>query len=157
MLKGPLVILPKKGFGTSALLLRARFGRDLVEQFFELTATLRIERNLERAAAHETIPDGEIDHQVELFRDQFEDDQHELPIVLSCASERIALGTARDHQFRFIPARHIPPGWAVAMTTNRGGGPKWRVLKRDTEPSKPNVLAQNVERSDKRALPAGHP
>jgi hypothetical protein len=35
----------------------------------------------------------------------------------------------------------VPAGWTVAMTHN-GGAPKWEVLKDDTAPSKPNVLAQ---------------
>ncbi len=35
----------------------------------------------------------------------------------------------------------VPSGWTVAMT-HKGGAPKWEVLKDDTAPSKPNVLAQ---------------
>ena len=35
----------------------------------------------------------------------------------------------------------VPAGWTVAMT-HTGGAPKWEVLKDDTAPSKPNVLAQ---------------
>jgi len=35
----------------------------------------------------------------------------------------------------------VPPGWTVAMT-HAGGAPQWEVLKDDTAPSKPNVLAQ---------------
>jgi len=35
----------------------------------------------------------------------------------------------------------VPPGWTVAMT-HTGGAPQWEVLKDDTAPSKPNVLAQ---------------
>src|SRR5215469_3860072 len=34
-----------------------------------------------------------------------------------------------------------PPGWTIAMTHN-GGPPQWEVLKDDSAPSKPNVLAQ---------------
>jgi len=34
-----------------------------------------------------------------------------------------------------------PAGWTVAMT-HAGGAPKWEVLRDDTAPSKPNVLAQ---------------
>jgi hypothetical protein len=34
-----------------------------------------------------------------------------------------------------------PPGWTVAMT-HKGGAPRWEVLKDDSAPSKPNVLAQ---------------
>ncbi len=35
----------------------------------------------------------------------------------------------------------LPPGWSQAMT-HEGGPPKWEVLRDDTAPSKPNVLAQ---------------
>jgi 3-keto-disaccharide hydrolase len=35
----------------------------------------------------------------------------------------------------------LPTGWSSAMTHN-GGAPKWEILKDDTAPSKPNVLAQ---------------
>ena len=35
----------------------------------------------------------------------------------------------------------VPAGWMVAMT-HTGGAPKWEVLKDDSAPSKPNVLAQ---------------
>jgi hypothetical protein len=35
-----------------------------------------------------------------------------------------------------------PPDWTVAMT-HKGGAPKWEVLKDDSAPSKPNVLAQS--------------
>jgi hypothetical protein len=35
----------------------------------------------------------------------------------------------------------VPAGWTIAMT-HEGGAPKWEVLKDDSAPSKPNVLAQ---------------
>ena len=35
----------------------------------------------------------------------------------------------------------VPEGWTVAMT-HEGGAPKWEVLRDDSAPSKPNVLAQ---------------
>jgi hypothetical protein len=35
----------------------------------------------------------------------------------------------------------LPSGWTVAMT-HKGGAPKWEILKDDSAPSKPNVLAQ---------------
>lgn len=35
----------------------------------------------------------------------------------------------------------LPPGWTQAMT-HQGGAPNWVVMKDDTAPSKPNVLAQ---------------
>src|SRR5450759_2697902 len=34
-----------------------------------------------------------------------------------------------------------PPGWTVAMT-HKGGAPKWEILKDESAPSQPNVLAQ---------------
>ncbi|HEY3439640.1 MAG TPA: hypothetical protein VGK29_02765 [Paludibaculum sp.] len=35
----------------------------------------------------------------------------------------------------------VPAGWTVAMT-HKGGAPKWEILKDESAPSKPNVLAQ---------------
>jgi hypothetical protein len=35
----------------------------------------------------------------------------------------------------------VPPGWTVAMT-NRGGPPKWEILKDQSAPTQPYVLAQ---------------
>ena len=35
----------------------------------------------------------------------------------------------------------LPPGWTVAMT-HKGGAPKWEIVKDETAPSKPHVLAQ---------------
>jgi hypothetical protein len=35
----------------------------------------------------------------------------------------------------------VPSGWTVAMT-HKGGAPKWEIVKDDSAPSKPNVLAQ---------------
>lgn len=35
----------------------------------------------------------------------------------------------------------VPPGWTVAMT-HKGGAPKWEIVKDESAPSKPNVLAQ---------------
>jgi hypothetical protein len=35
----------------------------------------------------------------------------------------------------------VPAGWTVAMT-HTGGAPRWEVLRDDSSPSKPNVLAQ---------------
>ena len=38
-------------------------------------------------------------------------------------------------------AGSLPTGWTSAMTHN-GGAPKWEILKEESAPSKPNVLAQ---------------
>jgi len=52
-----------------------------------------------------------------------------------------ALGAAQTVNFDSSPIGTVPAGWTVAMT-HAGGAPKWEVLKDDTAPSKPNVLAQ---------------
>jgi hypothetical protein len=50
---------------------------------------------------------------------------------------------AGGQTFNFDSAKPgaLPPGWTSAMT-HPGGAPKWEVLKDETAPSKPNVLAQ---------------
>lgn len=48
---------------------------------------------------------------------------------------------AETIDFAKANAGSVPPGWTVTMT-HKGGAPKWEVLKDDSAPSKPNVLAQ---------------
>ena len=48
--------------------------------------------------------------------------------------------TLRDTSSESVPGS-VPDGWMIAMT-NKGGAPKWEVLKDPTAPSRPNVLAQ---------------
>jgi hypothetical protein len=43
--------------------------------------------------------------------------------------------------FDTAPPGKLPPGWTVAMT-NRGGAPKWEILKDLSAPTQPYVLAQ---------------
>jgi len=52
-----------------------------------------------------------------------------------------ALCGAQTINFDSAAVGSVPAGWTVAMT-HAGGAPKWEVLKDDTAPSKPNVLAQ---------------
>ncbi|HEY0368996.1 MAG TPA: peptidyl-prolyl cis-trans isomerase [Chthoniobacterales bacterium] len=63
------------GWGASQLILRTRFGGELVARFVQSEANVRIDKNLRNAAAGERISETEVDHQTELFRDQFGDDQ----------------------------------------------------------------------------------
>ena len=53
--------------------------------------------------------------------------------ALVCSAEIITFDTAKPGA--------VPDGWTVAMT-HTGGAPKWEVLRDDSAPSKPNVLAQ---------------
>ena len=55
-----------------------------------------------------------------------------------------ALGAAQSVNFDSSPIGAVPNGWTVAMT-HAGGAPKWEVLKDDSAPSKPNVLAQTSD------------
>jgi hypothetical protein len=48
---------------------------------------------------------------------------------------------AQTINFDSAVAGSLPPGWSSAMT-HAGGAPKWEVLKDDSAPSRPNVLAQ---------------
>ena len=50
-----------------------------------------------------------------------------------CFAEIVAFDSAK--------AGMAPTGWTVAMT-HTGGAPKWEILRDDSAPSKPNVLAQ---------------
>jgi hypothetical protein len=43
--------------------------------------------------------------------------------------------------FDTCPLGRTPPGWTIAMT-NRGAAPEWQVLKDQTAPTQPYVLAQ---------------
>jgi len=52
-----------------------------------------------------------------------------------------ALCGAQIINFDSAAVGSVPAGWTVAMT-HAGGTPKWEVLKDDTAPSRPNVLAQ---------------
>lgn len=52
-----------------------------------------------------------------------------------------ALCGAQTVNFDSAAVGSVPAGWTVAMT-HTGGAPKWEVLKDDTAPSKPNVMAQ---------------
>jgi hypothetical protein len=52
-----------------------------------------------------------------------------------------AFCAAQTVNFDSSPIGTVPTGWTVAMT-HAGGAPKWEVLKDDSAPSKPNVLAQ---------------
>lgn len=63
------------GWGASELLVRMQFGRELVARFSESEGSVRVETNLRNAAAGEQVSDTVIDHQLELFRDRFADEQ----------------------------------------------------------------------------------
>jgi len=52
-----------------------------------------------------------------------------------------ALCAAQTIYFDSDAVGSVPASWTVAMT-HTGGAPKWEVLRDDTAPSKPNVLAQ---------------
>jgi hypothetical protein len=52
-----------------------------------------------------------------------------------------SIGRGESINFDNATVGAVPAGWMVAMT-HTGGAPKWGVLKDDSAPSKPNVLAQ---------------
>jgi hypothetical protein len=58
-------------------------------------------------------------------------------LVLAAAS----IGRSESIGFDNATVGAVPAGWIVAMT-HTGGAPRWQVLKDDSAPSKPNVLAQ---------------
>src|SRR5829696_4835711 len=49
--------------------------------------------------------------------------------------------SGRVIDFDALPVGAMPPGWSVAMT-NPGAPPRWEVLKDQTAPTQPYVLAQ---------------
>jgi hypothetical protein len=61
-----------------------------------------------------------------------------LILTLSAAALLVA---AQTISFDDASAGALPAGWSSAMT-HKGGAPKWEILKDDSAPSKPNVLAQ---------------
>jgi hypothetical protein len=63
------------------------------------------------------------------------------PLTVLSAFVLAALCGAQTITFDSAAAGSVPSGWTVPMT-HTGGAPKWEVLKDDTAPSKPNVLAQ---------------
>jgi hypothetical protein len=52
-----------------------------------------------------------------------------------------SIGRGESINFDNATVGAVPAGWTVAMT-HTGGAPRWEVLKDDSAPSKPNVLAQ---------------
>ena len=64
-----------------------------------------------------------------------------LPTLIAALAMLASAGTAEIINFDSASPGAVPAGWTVAMT-HKGGAPKWEVLKDDTAPSKPNVLAQ---------------
>jgi hypothetical protein len=58
-------------------------------------------------------------------------------LLLATAS----IGRAQSIDFDNATVGAVPAGWMIAMT-HTGGAPRWEVLKDDSAPSKPNVLAQ---------------
>jgi hypothetical protein len=62
-------------------------------------------------------------------------------VVLFAALSATFAGFAETIDFDKATPGAAPPGWTVAMT-HKGGAPKWEIIKDDSAPSKPNVLAQ---------------
>ncbi len=62
-------------------------------------------------------------------------------VVLIIAAFAAGVAYAETIGFDQASPGAVPPGWTVAMT-HKGGAPKWEVLKDDSAPSKPNVVAQ---------------
>ncbi len=61
--------------------------------------------------------------------------------LLFLVSVAAAFGSTQTVNFDSAAVGSVPAGWTVAMT-HTGGAPKWEVIKDETAPSKPNVLAQ---------------
>jgi hypothetical protein len=58
----------------------------------------------------------------------------------------VAIGTlpAQTQNFDAVGAGILPTGWTAAMT-HKGGAPQWQILKDESAPSRPNVLAQTSD------------
>jgi len=61
--------------------------------------------------------------------------------TLALFSALAAVVSAQTLRFDSDAAGSMPSGWIVAMT-HTGGAPKWEVVRDETAPSKPHVLAQ---------------
>lgn len=68
------------------------------------------------------------------------------------AQQPAAKGAAETINFDSAAPGSLPAGWSTAMTS-QGGAPKWEVLKSDTAPSKPNVLAQTSDDATRGRFP----
>lgn len=64
----------------------------------------------------------------------------------------LTASTGRVINFDTCPLGKMPPGWTVAMT-HRGAAPEWRVLKDQTAPTQPYVLAQTSHDSNNSRFP----
>jgi hypothetical protein len=66
-----------------------------------------------------------------------------LQITIGSMLALTAFSICRAQTLNFDQARigSVPAEWTIAMT-HEGGAPKWEVIKDDSAPSKPNVLAQ---------------
>jgi hypothetical protein len=64
-----------------------------------------------------------------------------MKLVTSLLVTAFAVAAAETFNFDSASPGALPAGWTSGMTHN-GGAPKWEILKDDTAPSRPNVLAQ---------------
>jgi hypothetical protein len=60
--------------------------------------------------------------------------------------------TGKIVNFDTCPLGKTPPGWTVAMT-DRGGAPRWEILKDQSAPTQPYVLGQVSRDSARMRLP----
>jgi hypothetical protein len=67
-------------------------------------------------------------------------------------SVSLLASTGKIVNFDTCPLGRTPPGWTVAMT-DRGGPPRWEVLKDQSAPTQPYVLGQVSRDSAKMRLP----
>ncbi len=61
--------------------------------------------------------------------------------LVSVVFAATVFGAIQTLNFDSAAVGTVPAGWTVAMT-HTGGAPKWEILKDETAPSQPNVLAQ---------------
>ncbi|MFL6595952.1 MAG: peptidylprolyl isomerase [Chthoniobacterales bacterium] len=90
------------GWGTSELLVRTQAGRHLVARFFAPEGSIRVEQNLRNASRAENVADAAIDHDVALFRDQYEDEQH---FNDALRGSKLSLGEMRNEVAEHLRAR----------------------------------------------------
>lgn len=90
------------GWGTSELLFRTQTGRDLIAHFVAPAASIRVKENIGKAARDENVADTAIDHEIELFRDQYADEQSFNHVL---RASKLSLGELRNEVADHLRAR----------------------------------------------------
>ncbi len=90
------------GWGTSEWLRRSHFGQELIGRFVESETAVRFEANLREATRGEVVRAEAIDHELELLRDQFGDEQR---FAQALRESNLSLGELRNEVTEHLQVR----------------------------------------------------